>query len=126
MSADAGRPKAGHFQPKKGRPGRTGSSRTIGAAYTGATPFRQCGRVAESRFFQTSHLARIIQFSRCITLHKGMRARLQAGCCRDWTMLLPNPAGRGSAWEGSGAHGFREPKLLLNLNLTAPADTTHS
>src|SRR6202171_6875055 len=37
-------PKAGLFRPKPSRPGRTGSSRTIGAAYTGATPFRQSGR----------------------------------------------------------------------------------
>src|SRR6202022_187960 len=47
----AGRPKAGRFRPKMSRPGRTGSSRTIGAAYTGAVCFRQSGRSPHLRLF---------------------------------------------------------------------------
>src|SRR6202047_4658182 len=60
-------PKRAIFRPKSSRPGHTGPSRTVGAAYTGATPFRQCCRVVQLRFFETAQLARIIQYSRCFT-----------------------------------------------------------
>ena len=50
-----------------GRPARAGSSRTIGAAYKGGPPFRQCRGAAEPGFFATTYLARIIQWLRCIT-----------------------------------------------------------
>jgi hypothetical protein len=39
-------PKASRLRPVMGRPGRTGSSRTIGAAYTGAVGFRQRGEIS--------------------------------------------------------------------------------
>jgi len=39
-------PKASRLRPIMGRPGRTGSSRTIGAAYTGAAGFRQRGGIS--------------------------------------------------------------------------------
>jgi len=40
---------------------------TIGAAYTGATPFRQCGEAVAFPSLETAHFARIIQYCRCIT-----------------------------------------------------------
>jgi hypothetical protein len=55
------------FRPKSSRPGRTGFIADNCAAYTGATRFRQCCRVAAARFFETAQLARIIQYSRCFT-----------------------------------------------------------
>src|ERR1700761_8730900 len=57
----------GPFPAETGRPAWAGSSRTIGAAYKGGTPFRQCGAAAEKGFFGTADLTRIFQWLRCIT-----------------------------------------------------------
>jgi hypothetical protein len=56
-------PKPGHFRPKSSRPGRTGSSRTVGAAYTGATRFRQCFQVPQPGFFETAQFSEYIGMS---------------------------------------------------------------
>jgi hypothetical protein len=52
-------PKRAVFGPKMSRPGRTGSSRTVGAAYTGAAGFRQSFAMPHLRFFETAQLERI-------------------------------------------------------------------
>src|ERR1700743_1218771 len=68
MSADVGSPpKRAVFRPEIGRPALAGSSRTIGAAYKGATPFRQCAKVVDLGFFETEYFSRIIQSARCIS-----------------------------------------------------------
>src|ERR1700720_4657195 len=90
MSVNVDRPQEGHFRPQKGRPAPAGSSRAVAAAYKGGAPFRQCGEAVELRFFETAHLARIIQHLRCITegrsrssrarpsVERGMRLNLMA------------------------------------------------
>src|SRR3954469_2866338 len=60
-------PKMDHLRPKRAAPGGTGPSRTVGAAYTGATCFRQCRGLLQAPFFETSQLGRIYLFSRCFS-----------------------------------------------------------
>jgi hypothetical protein len=57
-----------------GRPALAGSSRTIGAAYKRATPFRQCGGAADLGFVETEYFSRIIQWVRCISYVKKASA----------------------------------------------------
>src|SRR5581483_7814312 len=64
--------KRGPFRPKKADRPWAGSSRTIGAAYKGGPPCRQCGGRGGQAFFETAHLARIIQWLRCITSLEGV------------------------------------------------------
>jgi len=75
---------SGPFPAQKSRPGRTGSPRTIGAAYTGATRFRQSGRLppfAASAPFETAQFARIYQCLRGFPM-RGSRLAIQVGYCR--------------------------------------------
>ena len=64
----------GQLRPKRAAPGGTGPSRTVGAAYTGATCFRQCQGLPQHAFFETSQLGRIYLFSRGFQGQDGGRA----------------------------------------------------
>jgi hypothetical protein len=102
-------PKRAIFRPKSSRPGRTGSSRTVGAAYTGATPFRQCCRQSGHGSSKRHNWPEYLSI--CGVLRTGIRARLQAGYIRPWTMLLPGPHSEVRARTGSGNGGV----YLINL-----------
>jgi len=57
-------PKRGHLRPQMSRPRRTGPSRTVGAAYTVASGFRQRFAAPQPGFSKRAQLGRIYLFSR--------------------------------------------------------------
>src|SRR3981189_3288973 len=131
-------PKVGRFRPKKSRPGRTGSSRTIGAAYTGATRFRQCWGAPHPKPFETAQFARIYQFRRCFSL-RGWRLAIPSAMA-DFGQLLnrrtrgfPDSVARircgtrrtlsNCNWTGSGEKRILEPTKAAIVSVTEDQPT---